>query len=749
MCLVEKVVLLDYRLDKPITDAKDDLLNRTDFAKNIADAIISFSDTGDSVVFGLQGEWGSGKTSVARMIENSLKSRNKRIRTVRLETWLTTDRESLFKEFFTCILGALRCEGKLHAYCDDVVNYANQFGRKFLRSIDVNVGFYPVSLNLSMDKLIDEPEPQTLESRKQAINEKLKGTDTAPIVVFVDDIDRLSYDEIVVLFQLVKNIADFEKIIYVLCYDKDIVGNALERIHLGKGYKYIEKIIQIPIDIPMPGETGINNYFTGLLDKLLVGNKGELSQFDEAHWNDIFYHGIAKFLKNIRDCNRLYNSFALKYRLFGKECDFADLLAITFLENEAPAALKIIRLNKVMLLGNDRGFPISIKPEDANRLWNDINNSSSTLKDNEAFNCIVGALFPTFAQKTNLSHGIFSAGRNKYTSKIANNENFDRFFRLSLDDGEVSRTEVKIWLDCEKQEDLAKWIDIWRSEGKLENALQEANELIRSVDGTSYKVCTKEGFLNLLHTFSNQKFSRTAVKFLGVGESTLRKFIIYNILDLLLKSNAGSKKDIINCLFGDSSVSVSLKTIILEHFSAGYDWWFGSEVLRGSDKIINEEEFDLAQRLFMKCIYDEKEKDDFLYHEYCRWIIGIWKYMDNEGFKNYVMTHQSNKDLSKFALVCVDEGVVCSSAEPPYKQWSYRSSEWIEELDFDSTVEAVKRVLSDKTCDEFDNEKKIKLCAFLKFAEMKKEHEAEGKMNLKLAVRLEDFSNVCEEYGVL
>ena len=62
MCLVEKVVLLDYRLDKPITDAKDDLLNRTDFAKNIADAIISFSDTGDSVVFGLQGEWGSGKT---------------------------------------------------------------------------------------------------------------------------------------------------------------------------------------------------------------------------------------------------------------------------------------------------------------------------------------------------------------------------------------------------------------------------------------------------------------------------------------------------------------------------------------------------------------------------------------------------------------------------------------------------------------------------------------------------------------
>ncbi|MBQ5759254.1 MAG: hypothetical protein IIV92_03950, partial [Schwartzia sp.] len=121
---------MDYRLDKPITDAKDDLLNRTDFAKNIADAIISFSDTGDSVVFGLQGEWGSGKTSVARMIENSLKIRNKRLRTVRLETWLTTDRESLFREFFTCILGVLRSEEKLHACYKDIEDYANRFGRK-------------------------------------------------------------------------------------------------------------------------------------------------------------------------------------------------------------------------------------------------------------------------------------------------------------------------------------------------------------------------------------------------------------------------------------------------------------------------------------------------------------------------------------------------------------------------------------------------------------------------------------------
>lgn len=740
--------MLDYRLDKPITDAEDDLLNRTDFAKNIADAIIRFSDTGDSVVFGLQGEWGSGKTSVARMIENSLKIRNKRLRTVRLETWLTTDRESLFREFFTCILGVLRSEEKLHACYKDIEDYANRFGRKLLRSIDVNLGFPLACVNLSMDKLIDEPEPQTLESRKQAINEKLKGADVAPIVVFVDDIDRLSYEEIAVLFQLVKNIADFEKMIYVLCYDKDIVGNALERIHSGKGYQYIEKVVQVPIDIPMPGEMCINVYFTKLLEKLTNENNGETSQFDKAHWDDIFYHGIAKFLKNIRDCNRLYNSFALKYRLFGKECDFADLLAITFLENTAPVALKIIRLNKGILLGNDSGFPVDVRQEDVMGLWNDIK-MDSALEDDEALKNIISYMFPDFARKAGIQRNVWTAGVTRHTSKISNQEYFDRYFRLSLDDREVSSAEVNTWLNCEEQDWLENWINIWRSKGKLENALQEASELIRSADGTSYKVCTKEGFLNLLHAFSNQKFSWSAVKFFGVGESTLRKFIIYNILDLLLKSYADSKKDIINCLFGDSSVSVSLKTIILEHFSAGYDWWFGSEVLRGSDKIINEEEFALVQRLFMKCIYDEKEKDDFLYNEYCLWIIGIWKYMDNEGFKNYVMTHQSDKDLSKFALVCVDEGVVCSSAEPPYKQWSYRSSEWIEELNFDSTVEAVKSVLSDKTGGEFDNDKKIKLCAFLKFAEIKKENEAEGKMNLNLAVRLEDFSNVCEEYGVL
>lgn len=736
---------MNYRLDKPITDAKDDLLNRADFVKNIADAIVGFGATGESVVFGLQGEWGSGKTSVARMIEKFVKAENKHIRTVRLETWLTTDRESLFKEFFACILDALKSDGKLHVGFDDILEYANQYGRKMLRSFSVNIGSPEAKVNLNMDKLIDEPEPRTLESRKQAINEKLKGADVAPIVVFIDDIDRLSYDEIAVLFQLVKNIADFEKIIYVLCYDKNIVGDALEKIHSGKGYQYIEKIVQIPIDIPMPGAMCINNYFTGLLGMLLDENNGELTQFDKVHWDDIFNRGIAGFLKNIRDCNRLYNSFALKYKLFGKECDFADLLAITFLENTTPAAVKIIRSNKNVLLGRNGSLSVDVKKEDANRLWDDINGASN-LEDTEAFKCIIGHLFPTFAQKAGLPYNVVSSSIDKHTNKIANTEYFDRYFRLSLDDGEVSRIEINTWLNCEKQEDFTNWINIWRSSRKLENALKEANELIKSVDGPGYKVCTKDGFVNLLRVFSKQKFKRTALDVFGLGESTLRHIIIDNILELLLKTS--SKQEIMQCLFKDSYISISLKVIILEHLSSGHNWWFGSGELKNSDKLINEEEFALAQSLFMECIQNEKEKKDFLYNDACGWIIGIWKYMDKKDFEKYLMEHQCDKELSKFALVSVDECLAHPSAESPYKIWWYRSDDWIEELDFDSAVEAVKRVLSDKTCDEFDDAKKLKLCAFLKFAEMEKKHEAEGKMNFNSSLRVEEFRDVCVEYGV-
>ena len=83
-----------------------------------------------------------------------------------------------------------------------------------------------------------------LDERKKVLSQSLQAL-KRPILVIVDDIDRLVDDEIRLLFRLVKSNADFPNVIYLLLFHRDHVERAL----LG-GRSYMEKIIQVGFEIP-------------------------------------------------------------------------------------------------------------------------------------------------------------------------------------------------------------------------------------------------------------------------------------------------------------------------------------------------------------------------------------------------------------------------------------------------------------------------------------------------------------------
>lgn len=56
----------------------------------------------------------------------------------------------------------------------------------------------------------------------------------------IDDIDRLRNEDIAFVMQLVKNIADFPKIIYILAYDNDIVTKALNHTDGDNGRDFMD-----------------------------------------------------------------------------------------------------------------------------------------------------------------------------------------------------------------------------------------------------------------------------------------------------------------------------------------------------------------------------------------------------------------------------------------------------------------------------------------------------------------------------
>ena len=101
--------------DQPISQDEEDKLNRTPFVDEIVELIDRYTDVDekkdnhDGLVIGLEGDWGSGKTSVLNLLENRFQDKNERYVVQRLDSWLAIDRTTLAAEFFKT-LGAATIE---------------------------------------------------------------------------------------------------------------------------------------------------------------------------------------------------------------------------------------------------------------------------------------------------------------------------------------------------------------------------------------------------------------------------------------------------------------------------------------------------------------------------------------------------------------------------------------------------------------------------------------------------------------
>ena len=87
-----------------------------------------------------------------------------------------------------------------------------------------------------------------ITGRKRRLEEALAKLDK-PIVVVLDDIDRLSTSEIRDIFKLVRLTASFPNLIYIVAFDRNRIEEALAEQGV-PGRDYLEKILQVAIDIP-------------------------------------------------------------------------------------------------------------------------------------------------------------------------------------------------------------------------------------------------------------------------------------------------------------------------------------------------------------------------------------------------------------------------------------------------------------------------------------------------------------------
>ena len=303
------------------------------------------------------------------------------------------------------------------------------------------------------------------------IEEKLK------IIVSIDDIDRLSEEEIIAVFQLVKALADFPNTIYLLAFDYEVVIHALSKIQYGDGKAYLEKVIQVPFEIPTPSITSIHESLFSKLNKIL----GDISdeRWDKATWVELFQYGLKKYIRSIRDVIRYTNVFSLKYDLLKDETNPVDLLGLTCLQVFEPVLYSRLPSYKDTLCGANESYSYERQKSKEEKYKKSIAMlipDNDMLRDSEAAKTILAILFPGIQSIVGNSYHI---GR-YYTHKaffinnnIAVSSCFDRYFSLSLEEDAISTSRVKHLIYQANETEFTEGLQKIYQEGKIIRMLEE------------------------------------------------------------------------------------------------------------------------------------------------------------------------------------------------------------------------------------------------------------------------------------
>jgi len=327
--------------DQPIRKPEEDQFGIDPFAAALAKSILKIeSPTG--TVIALNGPWGSGKSSAVNLVRHHLDVDVKagKIAIIDFACWWFRGEEALALAFFRALdaglsptlgkklkkLGArLLKTGTVLGGAADLAG-AGGFGGVVGRVMEWFSG------SKSVEQLHAELSTALREQKRR-------------FLIVIDDIDRLSPDEALLIFRLVKSVGHLPNVMYFLVYDRPLAENIVSERFPSEGPHYLEKIVQAAFELPEPMDMSFRWHLLVKI-KEICGEPQE-----ERRFMNIFHDGIAPAMRTPRNVVRFTNLLALTWPAVAGEIDLADFTALEMLRLLHPKIYRSVRQNKYPLCG--------------------------------------------------------------------------------------------------------------------------------------------------------------------------------------------------------------------------------------------------------------------------------------------------------------------------------------------------------------------------------------------------------------
>lgn len=344
-----------------------DVLNRKRLATQLARAIRDLAEETESAVVGLVGPWGSGKSSLLGQIETDLANNDWYMG--HHNPWAYSDFAGSAAGFFASLRDAVPEDvlGKeWRAIVGEWVSKAAPLGAAGgVAGVDGSGAIGAVGAVITGDR-----SPARL---RESAAEDLRKIDH-PVLMVLDDLDRLAPDELLYTFKLVRLLGRLPNVYYLLAYDEATLTDLLEATDLvgkgsGRAQQYLEKIIQVRLEIPpmLPEQQAA--LANAAIDEICARRGITLTAGTNRRMQRIWQDCLAIYLDQPRSVKRLFTQVDATWPDVSGEVDFSDFVAMTFLRVFERPILDLVVDHRAEILQQPSAFTFGMRHESPQDRW--------------------------------------------------------------------------------------------------------------------------------------------------------------------------------------------------------------------------------------------------------------------------------------------------------------------------------------------------------------------------------------------
>jgi len=330
-----------FEPDAPIDNAADDMFQMESLVSRIVN-FITFTDVKNSAFsMGIVGDWGDGKSSLMNLVEEKLRSEHNDFLIVHFNPRSSKKAAFIQEDFLDSLKQSLAPK---HSGIDYTID-------RYAVALDAIPGMPKI-----FSKLLD------LLQIDQDKNKKVKRDDlqnaileiNRRIIVFIDDLDRLTGEELIEVMKVLDTNGAFPNMVFITGYDKDYVNEVLiQHLKLSNQTRpYTDKYFTVEVRVPLHPSFRLMNYLVELLTKACkTGYIANQSMVVENMTRQLFAPMMPR-LRTIRDIKRFANQFLYDYAEVQKDVNFQDFLLLELIKFAHPKDYEDIYRLKIIHRGN-------------------------------------------------------------------------------------------------------------------------------------------------------------------------------------------------------------------------------------------------------------------------------------------------------------------------------------------------------------------------------------------------------------